>query len=129
MTTEDVVRAYVAAVEAQDMDEVQKWLADDVEIVEHPNTVSKNGRRYGKAEAKAAGERGKALMASEKYDVTSVLVDGDRAVLQITWSGTLGHGGHEHHRGGHVMKAHICCVMEVRNGKIWRQEQYDCFHP
>lgn len=129
MTTEDVVRAYVAAIENQDLDEVQKWLHDDVEVVEHPNAVSPNGRRYGKRELREAGERGKALMASEDYKITSVLVDGDRAVVQMEWRGTLGSGGHQHIRGGHVMKAHICSVIELREGKIWRQEQYDCFHP
>jgi hypothetical protein len=71
MTTEDVVRAYVAAVEAQDLDEVQNWLHDQVEVIEHPNAVSPNGRRYGKTELREAGERGKALMASEDYKIVS----------------------------------------------------------
>src|SRR5262245_47888166 len=107
MTTEDVVRAYVAAVEAQDLDAVQSWLHDDVEVIEHPNAVSPNGRRYGKQELREAGERGKALMASEDYKITSMLIDGERAVLQMEWTGTLGSGGHEHRRGGHVMRAFI----------------------
>jgi ketosteroid isomerase-like protein len=129
MTTQDVVRAYVAAVEARDLDEVQRLLHDEVEVIEHPNAVSPNGRRYGKTELREAGERGKALMASEDYKILSMLVDGERAVVQMEWTGTLGSAGHEHRRGGHVMKAYICSVIELREGKIWRQEQYDCFHP
>lgn len=128
MKTEDVVRAYIAAVEAQDLDAVQNWLHDDVEVTEHPNAVSPNGRRYGKAELRDAGQKGKDLMASEDYKITSVLVDGDRAVLQMEWTGTL-NATHGHRQKDHVMRAHICSVIQLRDGKIWRQEQYDCFHP
>ena len=28
---------------------------------------------------------------------------------------------------GHVMRAEICSVIELRDGKVWRQEQYDSF--
>ncbi len=126
MTTSEVVRAYLAAVEAHDFDQVAKWLHDDVEVVEHPNQVSPSGQRYDRTALRAAGERGKAVMAREHYAIRSMIVDGDRAAVQIEWSGTLGSelGGLTK---GHVMRAHICSIIEVRDGKIWRQEQYDCF--
>src|SRR5262245_14811441 len=123
MTPAEVVRAYLDAVEAQDLDQVANWLHDDVEVIEHPNAVSPRGRRYGKAELRAAGERGKALMAREDYTIVSMIVDGERVAVQLEWTGTIGDGGHEHRSAGHVMKAHICSIIELRDGKIWRQEQ------
>jgi ketosteroid isomerase-like protein len=30
---------------------------------------------------------------------------------------------------GREMRAQICSVIVVRDGKIFRQEQYDCFEP
>jgi ketosteroid isomerase-like protein len=58
-------------------------------------------------------------MASERYEVRALTVEGDRAVAQILWTGTL--------VDGRSMSAHICSAIELRDGKIWRQEQYDCF--
>jgi len=25
------------------------------------------------------------------------------------------------------MRAQVCTIIELKDGKIWRQEQYDCF--
>jgi ketosteroid isomerase-like protein len=128
MTTREIVLSYLRAVESHDLDEVARWLHPDVEVVEHPNRISPAGKRYDRAALREAGERGKALLASERYEVRAMIVEGDRAAAQIEWSGTLGVAA-----GplpvGHIMRAQICSVIEVRDGKIWRQEQYDCFMP
>jgi len=46
--------------------------------------------------------------------------------VQMAWSGTLAVAAGPL-PAGHVMRAEICSIIEVRDGKIWRQEQYDCF--
>jgi ketosteroid isomerase-like protein len=58
-------------------------------------------------------------MASQRYDVRGMTVEGDRAAVQIAWIGEL--------RDGRTMRAQLCSVIELRNGLVWRQEQYDCF--
>jgi ketosteroid isomerase-like protein len=118
-TTRDTVLEYLRAIEAHELAHVAELQAPDIEVVEHPNKLNPKGARYDFAALRAAGERGAALMASERYDVRSLFVDGDRAVAQIAWTGTL-HDGRE-------MRAHICSVIELRDGRVWRQEQYDCF--
>jgi len=60
-------------------------------------------------------------MASERYEVRALACEGDRVVAQILWTGTL--------HDGRAMRAQICSVIELRDGKVWRQEQYDCFLP
>jgi ketosteroid isomerase-like protein len=126
MTTRDIVTSYLRAVESHDLDEVARWQHPEIEVVEHPNKITPNGKRYDREALRAAGERGKALMASERYDVRSMIVEGERAAVQIEWSGTLAVAA-----GplpvGHVMRAQICSIIELRDGKVWRQEQYDCF--
>lgn len=128
MSTRDIVVAYLRAVESHDLDEVARWLHPEVEVVEHPNRLSPAGKRYDLAVLRAAGERGKALLASERYLVRSMLVDGERAAVQIEWSGTLGVAAGPL-PAGHVLRAQLCSVIELRDGKVWRQEQYDCFLP
>lgn len=117
--TRDLVLTYLRAIEAHDLDAVAALLHDDVVVVEHPNKLNPRGARYDKAAIRAAGERGAAVMAREHYDVRALTIDGDRAVAQIAWLGVL-HDGRE-------MRAEICSVIELRDGRVWRQEQYDCF--
>lgn len=128
MTTQAIITAYLRAIERHDLDAVAALLHPDVEVVEHPNQVSPTGKRYDRDALRAAGERGKALLSSERYAVRSMIVDGDRAAVQIEWSGTLAVAAGARQIGD-VMRAQICSVIELRDGKIWRQEQYDCFVP
>jgi ketosteroid isomerase-like protein len=128
MSTQAIVTAYLRAVESHDLDAVADYLHADVEVVEHPNKVSPNGKRYDRAALREAGERGKALLASERYEIRSMIVEGDRAAIQIEWSGTLAITAGPW-QVGDVMRAKICSIIELRDGKVWRQEQYDCFVP
>ncbi|MEO8700527.1 MAG: nuclear transport factor 2 family protein [Kofleriaceae bacterium] len=121
MDTREVITAYLEAVESHDLDRVAGWLHPDVELVEHPNKISPAGMHADKAAMRAAGERGKTLLAKERYAVRSMIVEGPRAAVLLVWSGTL--------PDGRVMTAQICSVIELRDGKVWRQEQYDCFEP
>jgi ketosteroid isomerase-like protein len=126
MTTREIVTGYLRAIEAHELDEVARYLHPDVQNVEHPNKLLPGGRRYDLAAMRAAGERGKAAMASERYEVRQMIVEGDRAAVQIEWSGTLAMAVGPL-PAGHVMRAQICSIIELRDGKVWRQEQYDCF--
>jgi len=119
MTTRETVLAYVRAVEAMDLAAVDALLASDVVITEHPNKLNPHGKTYDLAAVRAAGERGKAAMARQIYDVRTLIVEGDRACAQIAWTGVV--------KTGAEMHAQLCCVFEIRDGKVWRQEQYDCF--
>jgi ketosteroid isomerase-like protein len=119
MTTRDIVTAYIQAIEAHDLPRVAALLHPDVVTVEHPNRINPAGKRYDAAAMREAGERGKAVMAREEYAIRQLIVEGDRAAVQIEWTGTL--------TTGQTMRAQICSIIEVRDGRIWRQEQYDCF--
>ena len=119
MSTRELVTAYIRAIESHDLDDVARRLHDDVTVVEHPNKLNPAGKTYDKAAIRAAGERGAAVLESERYDVRGMIVEGDRASVQTVWTGVL--------KNGATMTAQICSVIEVKDGKIWRQEQYDCF--
>ncbi|HEY6179905.1 MAG TPA: nuclear transport factor 2 family protein [Kofleriaceae bacterium] len=126
MTTREIVTAYIRAVEAQDLDEVGRVLHPEVENLEHPNKLLPAGQRYDLAAMRAAGERGRAVLASQRFEIRSIIVEGNRAAMQIAWSGTLKVAAGPM-PAGHVLRAQVCSIIELRDGKIWRQEQYDCF--
>jgi ketosteroid isomerase-like protein len=126
MTTREIVTAYIRAIEAHALDEVARYMHSDFQNVEHPNKLVPAGRRYDLAATRAAGERGMAVMASERYEIRQMIVEGDRAAVLIAWSGTLAVPAGPL-PPGHVMRAEVCSVIELKDGKVWRQEQYDCF--
>jgi ketosteroid isomerase-like protein len=126
MTTREIVTAYIQAIESMQPDAVEPFLHPDMENLEHPNKVTPAGKRYDVAALRAAGERGRAVMASQRYEIRQMTVEGDRAAVQMLWSGTLKIAAGPL-PAGHVMRAEICSIIELRDGKVWRQEQYDCF--
>jgi len=115
----EFVSEYLRAIESHDVDRVATFLHPEVEVVEHPNKINPAGVRYDRSALRAAGERGASALASERYDVRAMTCEGARVVAQMLWTATL--------HDGRTMTAHICSVIEIRDGKIWRQEQYDCF--
>lgn len=115
----DVVLDYLRAIESHDLERVATFLHADVQVVEHPNKLNPTGATYDRAALRAAGERGARLLASERYEVRALTCEGERVVAQIAWTGTL--------HDGRSMRAQICSVIELRDGLVYRQEQYDCF--
>lgn len=67
-------------------------------------------------------------MPRESYAIRSMIVEGDRAAVLLEWTGTIAVAAGPF-PAGHVMRGHFCSVIELRDGKVWRQEQYDCFAP
>ncbi|ACY14184.1 nuclear transport factor 2 family protein [Haliangium ochraceum] len=128
MDTKDIVTSYFRAVESHDFDQVARWLHPEMVLIEHPNRVSPKGNRYEQDGMRAASERGAALLAKESYDIRSMIIEGERAAVLSEWSGTLAIDAGPM-PAGHVLRAQICSIFELRDGKIWRQEQYDCFMP
>jgi ketosteroid isomerase-like protein len=60
--------------------------------------------------------------------VRRAYADGNTVILEVLWIGTLaiplGRLA-----AGDDMRAHFCVVIELRDGKIVRQRNYDCFEP
>lgn len=126
MTTREIVTAYIRAIEAQAPDVEARFLHPDVELIEHPNRISPAGQRADLAGMRAMAERGRKVMASQRYEIRHMIVEGDRAAVQFVWTGTLAVAAGPL-PAGHVMQAQICSVIELKDGKVWRQEQYDCY--
>jgi ketosteroid isomerase-like protein len=126
MTTREIVTAYIRAIEAQDGEAVARYMHPDIEVTEHPNRISPAGLRADLAGVRTAWERGRKFMADQRYDIRHMIVEGDRAAVQFVWSGTLAVAAGSL-PAGHVMQAQICSIIELKDGKVWRQEQYDCY--
>lgn len=77
------------------------------------------GKSYDRAALRAAGERGKAGLTSQRHEIRGMVAAGNRVCAQTEWVGVT--------KTGVELRAHICSVFDLVDSKIWRQEQYDCF--
>ena len=125
-----VVDAYLAVV--ADLDAEPEALAalvhPEARFVEHPNLVAPLGRRRDAAAAAAAREHSRALLAGHRFDVHEHIVAGDRVVTRATWTGTLAIDAGTWPAGAEL-RAQCCMLVTVRDGRILRQESYDCYEP
>ena len=103
-------------------------LHDDVVFVEHPNLVSPQGSRRDRSALLASFESGRRLMAEQRLDDLEVLPAGDYVVARAAWSGTPA-GDAAPLRAGSTLLARLAMFFTVRDGRVFRQENYDCYEP
>jgi len=125
---ERAVRFLEALSKGAAVDELAAWFAPDVVQVEYPNRFVPNGARRDLAALQEASRRGRAVMASQQYEIVDALEDGDRVALRVRWTGRLGAkvGSLE---PGDEMRANFALFMTFRDGLIVEQHNYDCFDP
>jgi ketosteroid isomerase-like protein len=104
------------------------FLAPDVEQIEYPNRFVPTGATRGLAEMREAGERGRKVLRGQRYDVRASYAVGDTVILEVLWVGTLAVAIGTLQPGSE-MRAHFAVFMELRDGRIVRQRNYDCFEP
>src|SRR5690606_29868818 len=87
MTSEDTVRAYLRAIETMDVDAGDRFFHPEIVVTEHPNKLNPAGKTYDRAALREAGERGKTLLASQRYEIRGLIANGDRVCAQTEWIG------------------------------------------
>jgi ketosteroid isomerase-like protein len=125
-----VVERYLAVVADldADADRLAALLDPGFRVVEHPNLVAPTGRMRDRATTVAAGAHARRLLSRNRFDVREHIVAGDRVVTRVGWTGTLAIDAGAWSAGSE-MRAECCMVFTVRDGRIVRQETYDCYHP
>jgi ketosteroid isomerase-like protein len=101
----------------------------DVEVTIHPNITAPNGTRSTLPEMQAGLKAGQALMAWQKYEIHGHDTPApDRVVSRTTWTGELAVDlGPWHART--KLRAEIAMFFTLRDGKVYRQENFDCYWP
>jgi ketosteroid isomerase-like protein len=126
---EALVRAYLEAIAGGATgDSLAAFLHPDVEQIEFPNRLVAGGATRDLAAILAAAERGQAVVRRQSFSVAAVLAEAERAAVEARWEaelavpvGSLA--------AGDMMRAHFAMFFEFRDGRIWRQRNYDCFEP
>ncbi len=100
----------------------------DVLQEELPNRLLTAGARRDTSAILAGAERGKQLMAAQRFEVRQAVAEGDRVAMEVRWTGTLAVAMGSLPAGG-TMRAHFGVFLDFRDGKIAGQRNYDCFEP
>jgi ketosteroid isomerase-like protein len=103
-------------------------LHPDYVQTELPNLLNRNGQTSDVAQTLERSERAKLLLAAQRYTVTSVVAAGERVVLEADWSAELRIDAGPL-RAGQRLAATFCMVFEIKDDRIHRIRNYDCFAP
>jgi ketosteroid isomerase-like protein len=122
-----LVREYLAAISSGATGDAMKRFYDPAfEQTEFPNALNPKGQKSDLADTLSRAEKGKKLLSAQTYDIRTAVASGDTVALEVDWTGTLAIPALGLPGGGQ-MKAHFAVFIEVRDGKIFRQRNYDCF--
>ena len=102
----------------------------DPEVVqdEFPNRLTPNGATRDLAAILEGATRGKQVLAGQRFEVKGIVAGGDRVAVEAVWIGKLAVPTGSL-KAGDEMRARFAIFLEMRNGKILRQRNYDCFEP
>lgn len=125
----ELVRQYLAALERMATgDELAAYFDPEVVQEEFPNRLVPAGARRDLAALLDGAARGKALMAAQRYELRDAIFQGDRAALEVAWTGTLAIPVGTL-AAGDQMHARFAVFLEFRGDRIIAQRNYDCFDP
>jgi hypothetical protein len=109
-------------------DDLLQFYHPDIKQIEFPNTVTKNRTVRTLADLKEASEKGKQLLQKEEYEVLNSWSFENTVIIEAIWTGTLAVPMGNIPVGGQ-MKAYFAQFYEFKDGKIFKQRNYDCFEP
>jgi ketosteroid isomerase-like protein len=123
-----VARHYLEAIERGEPGDSLAFFAGDAVQEELPNRLTPRGARRDLAALREADERGRKVMTAQRYEILNAIASGDQVALEVQWTGTLAVPFESIPAGGQ-MRARFGVFLELREGKIVRQRNYDCFEP
>ena len=132
MTTTDnlaIARRYLEALEnGAEGGVLAEYFTKDVIQEEFPNRLAPIGTHRNLTAILEAASRGKRALRAQRFEILNSIVEGDRVALEVLWSGLLATPV-DTLPADSEMRAHFSVWLEFRDGKIARQNNYDCFDP
>jgi ketosteroid isomerase-like protein len=125
----DVVRRYLAAIEAGATgDALAAFFTPDVVQEEFPNRLVPGGATRDLGALLDAAARGQRVLSAQRYEILNAVERGPAIALEVRWTGVLAVPLGSLPAGGE-MRARFAVFIELADGKIRRQRNYDCFEP
>ncbi len=124
-----LVRSYFTTIQhGVDAEEIADFYAPNFVQTEFPNKFEPNGASRDLKGLQEAAERGRNSMSSQRFELLDVFADGSTVVVEAEWSGTLAASIGDI-SAGTVMRVRFAQFLDVHDGRITAQRNYDCFYP
>lgn len=107
---------------------LEELLCDDLTFVEHPNVFNPKGGERDRAAMLDGIALGRTILATQRFEPIAHVVDGDRVASRMRWDGTLSAAAGPF-RAGTKLVAWCVAHYDLRDGRIARIEQHDCYEP
>ena len=108
--------------------EYKALLHPAIEQTEYPNLLIHTTRQRSFTTLMEGAEAGKKMLAYQRFDPLHFYETENTVIAEYTWTGELKVKAGRLNKG-QVLKAHICTIFEFKDGKIYRQRNYDCYEP
>ena len=107
---------------------IEAFYHPDIVQEEYPNRLLPNGavRRFD--DLRAANEKTRGLLRSQRFEIVNAVRSGDHVALESPWTGTFNVAIGTLPAGA-PMQARFAQFFEFREGLIWRPRNYECFDP
>ena len=120
-------RRYLAALERGVVgDALAEFFTPDVIQEEFPNRLVPSGARRDLAALLEGAVRGRQVVSAQTFEIQRELAEADRVALEVVWTCTLAIPLGSLPAGGQ-MRARFAVFLDLRDGKIAAQRNYDCF--
>ena len=125
----DTFLAWLRAIEQEAPSaELAGFFCEDVVAHELPNALAPQGATRQLDDILAAFERGKQAVEDQRYEVLSLVADGDTVAARLAWSARLRHPLGKK-PAGTQLTASIASFATFRDGRIAVHHSFDCFDP
>lgn len=124
---EQIVLNFLKALENRKSSiELSDFYHEEIQQIEYPNLLLKSKTIRTLKEIIAASEKGLMVITREHYEVLSLYSYEDMVIIEALWEGTLALPiGYLN--VGDKMIAHFAQFFQLKDGKIIKQRNYDCF--
>ena len=126
----DVIREYFLLLErlVSDAAALEDCLHPEFKQREFPNTLNPRGQESDRADALRRAALAKNILSEQSFRIMNAVESAEQIVVEALWTGRMAVDAGPL-KAGQELQAHFCIVCEFKEGKIYRQRNYDCFEP
>ncbi len=126
----ELVKKYFALAESfcTESAEYDGILHPEMTATEFPSLNVKETRTRNRREMLAGMEAARKTLDSHRFDIHTIYETPEVLVIEAGWSGRMA-ADSGNFKKGQELKAHCCFIFEFKDGKIYRQRNYDCYEP
>jgi ketosteroid isomerase-like protein len=130
MTNIDIARRYLALLTdpASTVEQLDAVIAPEIIVEEAPNLIAPRGRTRDYQAIREGFSLGKTLLTEQQYTVDNAVESGNHVILEVRWRGVLARGFGKVPAGAE-MRARCAMFLELRDGRLVAQRNYDCYEP